>query len=215
MIEAISFEGMMQDLKEKHGDESIVTVGILIGNANCNFVKEYILSKINQYHHRSNSDIDFYFPGYGAYWNGYFGAEEIVCKVNNVDWLYSDKLLFDFINVLETKSKYKYSGETDLILINYKNGELDFSEVMVFWLDRMQRDGVIYSPANFFETVFRMFKDRMSVYEASDRLAIKGIGRCIINMIKEKVSLLGLYDDNNWYCVRDFAKKSSEEERMN
>ena len=215
MVEAISFDVMMQDLKERHGDESTVTVGILIGNANCDFMKKYILSKINQYHHRSNDYIDFYFPGYGAYWGGYFGAEEIVCKVNGVDWLYSDKLLFDFINILEAKSKYKYSGETDLILINYKNGELDFSEVMVFWLDRMHSDGVIYSPANFFEVVFRMFKDRISVNEASDSLAMKGIGKCIINMIKEKVPFLGLYDDNKWYCVRDFAKKSSEEERMN
>lgn len=204
MLEAISFEDMIQDLKEKHGNHSTVTVGILIGNANCNFMKDNILSKINQYHHRSNDNIDFYFPGYGAYWYGHCGPQETVCVVDGVSWLYSDKLFCEFIDVLETKSKYQYSGETDLILINYINGKLDFSEVMVFWLDRMQKDGIIYSPANFFETIFRMFKNNMFVYEASDKLAIKGIGKVIINMLTKKIPLLKLYE-NNWYCVRDFS----------
>ncbi|EMU55645.1 MULTISPECIES: hypothetical protein [Clostridium] len=208
MLEAISFEGMMKDLREKHSDRSSVTVGILIGNANCEFVRGTILSKINQYHHRSNYNIDFYFPGYGAYWYGHYGFEETVCVVDGIKWLYSDKALFDFIRVLENKSNYQYSGETDLILINYRNGELDFSEVMIFWLDRMYRDEVIYSPANFFEKVFSLFKDRKLVNEASDSLAINGIGECIINMIKEKVSFLGLYDNNKWFCVRNFLKKS-------
>jgi hypothetical protein len=206
MLEAISFEGMIQDLKEKHDNDNTVTVGILIGNASCNFMNSNILSKINQYHHRSNYNIDFYFPGYGAYWHGHCGHQETVCVVDGVNWLYSDKSLCDFIDVLETKSKYQYSGETDLILINYINGKLDFSEMMVLWLDKMQKDGIIYSPSNFFETVFRMFKNKMLVYEASDKLAIKGIGNIIISMLKEKIPFSELYD-NKWYCLRDFSIK--------
>ncbi|ABW19400.1 hypothetical protein [Alkaliphilus oremlandii] len=205
MLEAISYKDLIKDLKKKHGEECQVTVGILIGNAHCNFVKDFILSKIDQYHHRSNHNIDFYFPGYGAYWYGYYGPQETVCVVDGVEWLHSDKLFCEFIDELEYRSKWEYSGETELILINFINGKLDFSEVMVFWLDRMVRDEIIYSPANFFQRIFNMFKNKETLFSVSDKLVLRGIGNSIIDMVKDNVSFLELYN-NKWFCTKNISQ---------
>jgi hypothetical protein len=204
MVEAILYKELIKDLKEKHGEECQVTIGILIGNAHCVFVKDFILSKIDQYHHRSNNNIDFYFPGYGAYWHGDNGSQETVCAVDGVDWLYGDKLFCKFIDDLECRSKWEYSGETELILINFINGKLDFSEVMVFWLDKMVKDGIIYSPANFFEHIFKMFRKKETVSSVSDKLALRGIGNSIIDMVKDRIPFGELYN-NKWFCKRNLS----------
>lgn len=204
MVEAISYNDLLEELRNRYKENGTVTVGLLLGNANCNFMKSNILNKINQFHHRSNHNVDFYFPGYGAYWHGCFGEEETVSTVGGVKWLFSDKLYCEFIEELESHSKWRYSGETELILLSFKNGELDFSEMLVFWLDKMVSDQVIYSPSNFFETVFRLFKDNNSVYGASDMLAFKGISESIYELIKQKIPFSELLN-NKWYCIKDYS----------
>lgn len=204
MIEAISYRRLLEGLINKHGNDSIVTVGLLLGNANCDFMKNNILSKINQFHHRSNHNIDFYFPGYGVYWYGCFGQEETVCNVDGVKWLYSDELYCKFIDDLESQSRWRYSGETELILINFKNGEFDFSEMLVFWLHKMVNDQVIYSPSNFFETVFRLFKDKKTVYNASDLLALNGVANSIFEIIKQKTPFSEVLN-NKWYYIKNYS----------
>lgn len=205
MLEAISYHLLIEDLKRKHGSADKVPIGILIGNAHCDFMKDNILSRINQYHHRSNYNIDFYLPGYGAYWYGNCGPQEVVCTIDKVDWLFSDKLFCEFIAQLESVSKWTYSGETELILLNYSNGNLDFSEVVVFWLDKMVRDGIIYSPASFFENIFMLFKNNATVYEVSDRLATRGIGNSIWKILCEQIPILKLIK-NKYFCTRNYSK---------
>lgn len=204
MVEAISYNNLLKRLINKYEGNGTVSIGLLLGNANCNFMKSNILNKINQFHHRSNHNIDFYFPGYGAYWNGCFGEEKVVSTVGGVEWLFSDKLYSEFIDELESHSKWKYSGETELLLLNFKNGELDFSEMLVFWIDKMVTDQVIYSPSNFFETIFRNLKGNNSVYSVSDMLAIKGISKSIIELINQKIPFNDLLN-NKWYCIKDYS----------
>jgi hypothetical protein len=70
MIDAISYEVLLDDLRGKRSIEKRKAIGILLGNPNCDFVKNNILNRIAYFHERSNYGIDFYFPGYGAYWYG-------------------------------------------------------------------------------------------------------------------------------------------------
>ncbi|WHH58263.1 hypothetical protein [Petroclostridium sp. X23] len=206
MLEAISYEGILNDLKQKHGDADEVTIGILFGDANSPFMKEYILNRINQYHHRSSYDVDFYFPGYGAYWHGHCGPQKTVCCIDGVEWLFSDKMFSDFINDFESMSKWSFSGEVELILLNYRKGQLDFSELMVFWLDRMVKDNIIYSPANFFEMLFRKFRKSKSIHETSDELVLKGICNLLIDEIKKHIPLSDLFSKNKYFCTYSMSQ---------
>lgn len=205
MLEAISYNNLLNDLQENVETEK--AIGILIGNPNCEFVKNNIINKVSQYHHRSGNTIDFYFPGYGAYWFESIPDGETICKINGVDWSFSPEKFNDFLIELESKSKWQYSGETELLILNYKNGALDFSEVLVFWLDRMVKEGVIYSPSNFFESIFRMFKQNHTIERTSDKLSFKQMGTHISKIINEKAfGAIDLFNHTAYFCTKDLRK---------
>lgn len=62
--------------------------------------------------------MDFCLPGYGAYWYGHYPDAVDICKVDGTDWSYSDLMFCKFIEELESISKWRYNGETELIIIN-------------------------------------------------------------------------------------------------
>ncbi|MFP5115965.1 hypothetical protein ACSU64_27010 [Bacillaceae bacterium C204] len=207
--EAISYDHLVNDLQGKGKNDR--ALGILIGNPNCEFVKNNIINKIAEYHHRSNYGIDFYFPGYGTLWGGLYGLYpdvENVCKIKGEVWAFSTQSFCEFIDKLEDCSIWKYSGETELIILNFKNGELDFSEVLVFWLDRMVKEDVISSPSNFFQDIFRMFKHNASIERIRDKLSFNQLGTTIINSIKNSIpyKLGKIYDDAKYFCTRNLSK---------
>lgn len=206
MVDAISYEKLLEDLHRTGRDD--ITFGILIGNPNCEFVKNIIINRISEYHHSSNTGIDFYFPGYGAYWHDTVPDSENVCNINGVQWSFSSQKFIDFIEKLEECSKWNYSGETELIILNYKNGELDFSEVLVFWLDRMVKENIIYSPSNFFRKIFKIFKENTPITKTSDRLAFEQIGNIIIDTIKRSLpgKMGKIFDESKYFCTRDLKK---------
>jgi len=88
------------------------------------------MGSLNYYHHLSGKNINFYLPGYGAYWYGSYPDGQVVAKINGVEWSYSDQMFIDFINDLETYSKWRYSGETELLMLEYKEGKLSFDDVV-------------------------------------------------------------------------------------
>lgn len=205
MLEAISYENLIEDLKRKGQTEK--AVGILLGNPNCEFVKNNIINKIQYYHHRSGKAIDFYFPGYGAYWNDRIADGETICEINRTEWSFSNEKFNDFIVELENRSKWEYSGETELIILNYKNGELDFSEVLVFWLDRLVKEEVIYSPSNFFESIFKLFKRDNSIARTSDKLSFKQMGSQVSKIINEKTfGAVKAINSTAYFCTKNFSK---------
>lgn len=206
MIEAISYNKLLLKLRKQHGDALEVPIALLIGSADSNFMKENILQRINDYHHGSNHHINFYFPGYGAYWYGHCGPETVVCSVDEVDWLFSSKLFNEFIIELENRTKWNYSGEVELILVNYRSGQLDFSEVMVFWLDRMVNEGVITSPANLFYSIFRKFRNSSSITNVSDKLTLSQISEGILTEVVNKVPLAKELVKGRHYCTRNILK---------
>ncbi|MGB4659903.1 MAG: hypothetical protein WBI07_12025 [Mobilitalea sp.] len=206
MLEAITLNDLIKDLNKRHGDAEEVPLALLIGSANCNFMRDNILQRINDYHHGSNYGINFYLPGYGAYWYGHLGPQETVCTINDVDWLYSSKLFNEFINELETRTRWEYSGEVELLLLSYKNGTLDFSEVVIFRLDKMVAEGVISSPANLFYKIFRRFKVVNSVHKASDQFTLKYIGEEIVKDITNTIPLVNQLMKGRHYCTRDISR---------
>lgn len=207
MIDCISYEGLIENVRSKvYNEESRRTIGILLGNPHANFVKDNIINKIEYYHERSGHEIDFYFPGYGAYWYGCYPDAEKVCTLNQVDWSFSSKKYCDFIKTLEAISKWQYSGETELIIVDYVNGRLDFSTMFVFWLDRMVADKVVFSPGSFFETIFRFFSDERSIRDVSNNLTLNKIGDDIVKLVKKGIPFGNLYDDCKYFCIRNFEK---------
>lgn len=179
----------LDDIKKvtKNYKEPLRAVGILIARPNIEIVKKQIITDINYFYHRSGKFIDFFLPGYGAYWYGHYPDEENVCKVDGVDWSYSDRMFCMFINELEKVSKWKYSGETELIILNTINGKLDFKNTLSIWLDKAIKDEAIYSIRSFLEDLIRISKSAEDAIDISSTVLLKSVGTSIINQLLEKI----------------------------
>lgn len=185
MNHAFTLNDIRNNIKEYQ--ESVKAIGILIARPNIQFVKEQILCDINYFYHRSGKYIDFFLPGYGAYWYGHYPDEQNICKVDGVNWSYSDKMFCIFIDELERQTKWKYKGETELIIINAVNGEFDFTNTFSIWLDSVVKDEAIYSVRTFMEDIIRTSRIKIETADLRNTALIQTIGTEALDYIIEKL----------------------------
>ena len=143
-------------------------IGILLAHPNAPLPKKEIISMLPHFHMRSGEAIDFFCVGYGAYWPPeHYADQNIVTNIEGTDWLFSEQAYSDIIDELESSSKWKYSGETELLLISaLKEAEelvLDFSTAIVCNLEVMSKDGAFSSVRAFFNDLFNYAKKQSTI----------------------------------------------------
>ena len=145
-------------------------------------------------------------PGYGAYWYGVYPDEENVAVIGGVQWSFSNQKYVEFIEALEEHSKWKYSGESELLFIEYTNGKLDYSNVLRFHLDEMLRDEAIPSINVFFENIFRYASQQKSLIRLSDITGLKTVGQVTMDCILEELPKLfsGVLKKGRHYLTCNF-----------
>jgi hypothetical protein len=106
---------------------------------------------------------------------------------------------------LEKYSKWKYSGESELLLVDYKNGILSFDRMMQFHLDNMFRDNVIYSVHQFFEQLYRICKDKETLNQVSNAFGLDKAKQIAKERILDKLPIeLGIiFTQEKYFCVRN------------
>ena len=180
MLEAIIYDSMLKNIEEHKIEQD--TIGILLTRPTSKAGKD-IVETLPYYHHRSGKSINFYLPGYGAYWYDVYPDKENVTMIGDVQWSFSNQKYVEFIEALEQHSKWKYSGESELLLIEYTNGKLDYSNVLRFHLDEMLRDEAIPSINVFFENIFRYASQQKSLTQLSDITGLKTVGQVTMDCI--------------------------------
>jgi len=205
MLEAITYDSMLENIKES--GISTDTIGILLARPKSEAGKN-IVDSLPYFHYRSNKSINFYLPGYGAYWYGSYPDEIDVVKIDGTQWSFSNQKYVEFINDIEKRSRWKHSGESELLLIEYKNSCLDYSNVLCFNLDAMLRDNAIPSINAFFEGIFQEASKRKSVTQISDFSGLKTLGQITIDSILYAMPSFfsGVIKKERHYLVRDYAK---------
>lgn len=206
MIEALTYQSMLEHIKSNGFVED--TVGILMTRPSLPTGKS-ILEELNYYHHLTGSSINFYLPGYGAYWNAEkYSDMKAVTEIDGVDWFFSSNAFVAFIDALEDASRWKYSGESELLLISYHDNQLDFSGCAVFCLDAMLRDEAISSVSRFITDLSRSAKRNNAVKS----IAAKGATKCITRtVIQEMLAFLPqnvskAIKRGRHYVCKDFSK---------
>ena len=111
----------------------------------------------------------------------------VVTEIDSVKWSFSYKAFVEFIEALEEMSKWKYSGESELLLIPYYNNNFDFSEVVVFSLDLMLNDGTISSVSSFITGLSRCVKNADSIVSITANGAMRSIAGAIIEGIADTI----------------------------
>lgn len=185
MIEALTYKHMLDHIKKSDLVED--TVGILITRPSLATGKD-ILGELEYYHHLTGNRINFYLPGYRAYWNTEkYPDMKVVTEIDRTKWSFSNKAFVAFINALEEVSRWKYSGESELLLIPYYDEKLDFSNVAAFCLDVMLKDEAISSVSRFITDLSRIAKRNNAVKS----IAVNGAAKCVTKtIVQETIDLL-------------------------
>ena len=209
MIDALTYQIMLEEISGNAREEGVLndSVGILITRPELPTGKD-ILNSLEYYHFRTGKLVNFYLPGYGAYWNSDYTDSKIVTTIDNVNWSFSNQMFALFIEDLEKNSKWQYSGESELLLVDLKEGNLSYEKMMQFYLDKMIRDGVIYSVDQFFEELFRICKDKDSLNQISNAFGMNKAKQVSIDALLDKLPLgLGnVFIQEKYFCVKHMER---------
>lgn len=205
MLEAITYQGMLRDISNSQVKED--TIGILITRPDLE-VGRSILNSLNYYHHATGANINFYLPGYGAYWYGSYEDGRVITKINGTEWSYSDKMFVEFIKDLEKYSTWKYSGESELLMLDYKDYILSFDGMIRFYLDNMLRDKVIVSVPSFFQQLFNICKKDNALEKISNTLGRDKLLQVTKETILDNIPLnLGsTFKQEKYFLVKNYNK---------
>lgn len=202
-----NYEYMKTDMRNRYEDGSSCVVGILFANPNKSFVKDEILVNIEYANERSGRYIDFFFAGYSK-WHTHNDDDTTIKALRGIEWHYSTEMFNDFIEKIEQISKWKYSGETELLLIEYSNGELQFNKCISIWLDRAVKEEYIYSVSHLFEDIYRTSRKETDISSFSNKLAMKkaplAVFDSIIRFFSKKTG--GAVNASRAYSVKNLSK---------
>jgi hypothetical protein len=135
-----------------------------------------IMHNFNYWDFDSGDHIDIIFPGWTS--NSDFSTEAFV----------------DFKTEIEESSKWQYSGETDILLLNYayypkkQNGELSFEETITLPVEEMLSKEVVRSVEALLQELINAAKKEVdcTVWEISDRVAVQRGRKMIWEFLKRK-----------------------------
>lgn len=209
MINALTYQEMLNKIKRNALEKGIVDdyVGILLTRPDLDTGKE-ILNSLEYYHHLTGKNINFYLPGYGAYWYGAYPDGKVVTEIDSAQWSFSNKEFVEFIDDMEKYSKWQYSGESELLLVHTKNGTLSYDILLQFHLDNMLRDNVINSISVFFQQLSRLFRTKESLNEISDSIGWdKAIQMLKDNLISRlPYGMSKIITQEKYFCIQNMRK---------
>lgn len=106
-----------------------------------------------------------------------------VCKILNTDWYFSSKEFVEFKNNLETRIKWKYSGEIEILVLQNNPGKrdpLNFTNYVAIDVNKGLKEGYIDSFQRFMESLVRSARSSVTAKEAmyeirKSRVSVKEI----------------------------------------
>jgi hypothetical protein len=182
-------------------------VGLIFGRPTCRVFKDELLPDQAYYNLRSDKNMELFYMGYAP-------SKEQPFKRQFDEHDFDNQSFVGAVGDFEHRTKWSYSGETDLILLNSwlsPEGEasLDFSSVLALNLEQAEDTKLIASARVFLEEIMRQSREQPGqdvVIRSSDILALRS-GRTtffswIAGLLKLKPEDLGnLYHS----CVRDVS----------
>jgi hypothetical protein len=185
-------------------------VGLIFGRPACKIFKEELLPDRKYYHLRSGENIELFYMGY---------ADPDAEYVNVGDFDendFSDESFTSALSDFENRTKWKYSGQTDVILLNsfFSPGQkvhLDFSNVFVVQLEDAVESKLIRSGRAFIEEIMRQSRECDTedvVSKVSDVVFLKNARQSFLSWFMSLIKLKA-EDLGNAYksCVRDISRR--------
>jgi hypothetical protein len=191
-------------------------IGILFCHPKSSLGGSEIVDHLSHFHLRSGDAVDFFCVGYGAYWPPeHFADQKGVTRIDGVDWLFSEMAFSNVIDEFERETAWKYSGETELILLTARRDDdgqasLDYDSAIVCNLEAMSQAKAFTSVRSFFADVFRFAKsntDSDPTWGLSDNKGLKlgasAVKDAVLSVLPKPLS--DAYSRGEHFAVRSIA----------
>lgn len=200
---------LMAEMNSKVKRHSLVVV--LFCNPSTPFARDELVPSLNYFHKRSKEYINIFCCGFGA-----FGSKsdypdiQKVGKIDSDDWFYSDEAFVNVVEEFEERTKWKYSGENELLLLdvvkNRESNDLTIENAIVCNLEQMHKDKAFTSVRSLMEKLIDYAKsdEAANAWKFSDKQGLK----VAKNVLKDAVlgllpsDLKSLYQKTESYAVK-------------
>lgn len=188
-------------------------IGILLARPAHKIAREEILNDLENFHVKSGDSIDFFLPGYGAYWDDRYSKDkQVVATIRDTDWYFSNILFVQFVHELEKSIKWRYSGECELLLLSVDRNSSDsdplsFSAGITINITELINDKLISSVANLFYKIFNAVGNNrdLSLRQLSNQLALANGQKAFfdfLSIIPKADGLIQTYGRLKQYAVK-------------
>lgn len=151
-----------------------------------------IIREFEYIHYNSSKYCSIYAVGYS---NDFQKQSDThyrkICEILNSDWYFSSKAFVEFKDNLEKRIKWKYSGETEILVLQNNPGKhdpLNFTNYIAIDVNKGLKEGYIDSFQRFMESLVRSEKSSVTAKEAMFEIR-KG-------RVSVKEIILGAIDDS-------------------
>ncbi len=209
MLEAPTINDVLKHIKR----EGNPLCCILFAPVFDKFASDQIVPRIGYLDYRTSENIHFYLPGYYGYgYEGtYYPDGQPLGEVRHeggavIPWYFSQRKFAEFIDDMERQTSWRYSGGSELIILNEK---ADFSNAIIFKVDNMLRDKMIMNLNSLFEALIQHSRSSSNTIEHFSLNGIgKNAGQAFVNGIMESLpkGLKSLSDI--WIKGRHYALES-------
>lgn len=206
------------------GKSGTKLIGLLFGRPQSPIFKKYIYKDLKYLNYRSGISLDIYCLGWSntktvKVWDS---PEFVGTKTSEPEWEFDDMSFIESCKIIKSETAWKYSGTTDLILLNAvfheKNSSatLDYSKVICCQLETMEKIGAIDSIGTFFESLID-FTENYSGQDPVSSYSNKIGGTELIDAAKNFVTSLApkaideSFSKLEQFAVRDVSKKSRQD----
>lgn len=199
--------------------------GILFAPPHTKLARESIIPSLSHLHHRSENEIDFFCMGYASkdiYRSNPDDAlkMKIECDSGTVFWEYSDAVFNQLRKDFEKRTKWRYSGECDLLLVNaifdFEDNTLfiDFSKVVWLTLHSTLIDNPDISVGTLFENICSFADNSTSdnpVNDFSDSQGLKRVGKATLESVADGIKKLPgkIFQKAHHFRVINIERKDS------
>ena len=147
-----------------------------------------LVGNFNYYHFASGDHCSIYAAGYSLDSLREYGDARKVCTVDGHSWWYSDRCFVEFVNQLSARTKWRYSGEPEILVLQNgegKHSSLDFTNYVAIDVCQGLRQGYVDSAPRLMEALLQASKREVEakrVMRKATRLSASDIAKSAIDI---------------------------------
>ena len=145
-----------------------------------------LVAHFNYYHFASGDHCSIYAAGYSSDPLGAYRDARKICTVDGRDWWYSDRCFVEMQNQLSTRTKWRYCGEPEILILQSGRGRhssLDFTNYVAIDVCQGLRQGYVDSAPRLMEALLQASEREVEakrVMKEATRLSASAIAKTAI-----------------------------------